>query len=523
MSGDDWPRLNKWIDREGSPPPPPPPVGPPPAPPGEPRRDPATQIPAIQIPVPPPPQKRALTAVPDEPTGVEQANALRELDQSAVREIRQRVSRRLEELRQRQTTTMEQERAAAPELIRQEAQRWAEEQLRTGQRVSPMIEAALRRAVYDRMYGLGPLQPLLEDERIENIEIDGYDNIWVTYSGQQPERIAPIVENDAELEELIRNFAAREGQTAREFSTARPILHLRLSDGSRLTAVKDVSKRIGVAIRRHRLVDVDLDDLVRIGSLDTTLRDFLRAAVRARMNIVVTGGMNAGKTTLVRALANEVGAHERIATIESEFELHLGDLPHRHPRLIEMEARQGSSEDDAGEVTLYDLLVASLRLGLDRIIVGEVKGPEIVPMLMAMSCGHPGSLSTIHANSAVHVFNRIASMASVAPDRRTQPLNREGAFSYTADALDLVVHVELVDLTSMGGGRHRYVSEIVEVLPVGDSGMPGHNQIFKPGPDGRAVAAGAGRLSESRKSRLYQAGFHPNLLSPPPVPGMVRR
>ena len=214
---------------------------------------------------------------------------------------------------------------------------------------------------------------------IENIEINGCDQVWVSYADGREAPGPPVADSDAELIELLQLLAARTVGNERSFTTASPTLHVRLDDGSRLAAVAWTTPRPQVVIRRHRVRDVDLDDLIGLGTVDPCLAAFLRAALRAGKNIIVTGLQNAGKTTLIRALANEFPPLERFATIEREYELHLHELPDRHPRIVAMEAREGSSERDAtgrraGEVTLTHLVRTALRMNLRRIIVGEVRG-----------------------------------------------------------------------------------------------------------------------------------------------------
>ena len=263
-----------------------------------------------------------------------------------------------------------------------------------------------------------------------------------------------------------------------------------------------------MVVRRHRVNDVDLDDLVGLGTLDTCLVAFLRSALRAGKNIVVTGLQNAGKTTLIRALANEFPPMERFATIEREYELHLHELPERHPRVVAMEAREGSSEKDAagrraGEVTLSDLVVDALRMNLRRIIVGEVRGGEAIPMLEAMSTGD-GSLCTIHARSAHHAIDRIVTLCLSAGVGMTDVF----AYRLAAGAVDVLVHINLLDETAIGGRRHRFVSEVLEVNGIGESSRPAYTTLFAPGPDGRAVPSHApGCLAD-----LVRVGFDPAFL-----------
>ena len=369
-------------------------------------------------------------------------------------------------------------------------------------------EFAVAEAVMAALFGLGRLQPLVDDPLVENIEVNGCDQVWVSYADGREEPGPAVADSDEELIEHLQLLAARVGGSERTFTTAHPSLHLRLADGSRLAAMAWTTPRPQVVVRRHRVRDVDLDDLIALGTLDSALVAFLRAALRAGKNIVVTGLQNAGKTTLIRALANEFGPMERFATIEREYELHLHDLPERHPRVVAMEAREGSSEKDgagrrAGEVTLSDLVVDALRMNLRRIIVGEVRGSEAIPMLEAMSTGD-GSLCTIHARTAHHALDRIVTLCLSADIGMTDVF----AYRLVSGSVDFLVHVHLLDETALGGARHRFVSEVVEINGMGEFGRPASTSVFAPGPDGRAVPAHApGCLPE-----LVRAGFDPGFL-----------
>ena len=369
-------------------------------------------------------------------------------------------------------------------------------------------EYALADAVMAALFGLGRLQPLVDDPDVENIEVNGHDRVWVSYADGREEPGPAVADSDEELVEHLQLLAARVGGSERTFTTANPRLHIRLEDGSRLAAMAWTTPRPQVVVRRHRVRDVDLDDLVALGTVDTTLVAFLRAALRAGKNIVVTGLQNAGKTTLIRALANEFPPMERFATIEREYELHLHEMPDRHPRVVAMEAREGSSEKDAagrraGEVTLSDLVVDSLRMNLRRIIVGEVRGSEAVPMLEAMSTGD-GSLCTIHARTAHHALDRIVTLCLSADIGMTDVF----AYRLLAGSVDFLVHVNLLDETAIGGRRHRFVSEVLEVNGMGEFGRPATTTVFTPGPDGRAVPAHA----PACLSELIRAGFDPGFL-----------
>ncbi len=288
------------------------------------------------------------------------------------------------------------------------------------------------------------------------------------------------------------------GQTAREFSTVTAMLNAALKERVRLSAVMAVTPRPHVSIRCHRHVDVALADLVELGTLEAGLAAFLASAVRARKDVLVTGGVNAGKTTMLRALAAEIDPDERIATLESEYELYLDPLPHRHRDVVAIESRQANSEGH-GEITLDAEIRHSLRLNPVRIIVGEVRADEAWSMLQAMNSGQEGSLCTIHANSAEEVFPRLLMLCRSGG----LALDSEDVYALVGMAVDFVVHLRRDVRTN-----RRYVSEVLEVLPPADTAMPARNHIYRPGPDGRAVPATSPQCLDD----LVAAGFDPAAL-----------
>jgi pilus assembly protein CpaF len=240
---------------------------------------------------------------------------------------------------------------------------------------SALEEQRLAQAVLDALFGLGRLQALVDDDGIENIDINGCDRVWATFADGSKRLMDPVADSDEELVDLLRSAGGRFGLAERRFDTARPELDLQLPGGARLSAVMAVSARPAVSIRRHRFTDLSLDELCAMGALDEGLRSFLAAAVRARKNIVVSGAMNSGKTTLLRALAAEIDRRERIVTIEQAFELGLDTGSSRHPDMVALEARPANIEG-SGRVPVADLVRRSLRMNADRVIVGEVLGDE---------------------------------------------------------------------------------------------------------------------------------------------------
>jgi Flp pilus assembly CpaF family ATPase len=393
--------------------------------------------------------------------------------------------------------------AEAAAFIREAVRMWAEHQVRSGARVpSPAEREALAQAVYDQRYGLGALAGYLRDPNVENVDVNGCDQVWITYS--TGERVAgpPVAASDEELLTMIRTWAARGGQTARDFSSAAPLVNVALAGGARLTATMSVTPRPCLSLRRHGHLDASMARLLQLGTVDTTLAAFLSAAVKARCNIIVTGGVNAGKTTMLRALASEIPPGERLATLESEYELYLHGSP-QHPDVIAFESRDANSEG-AGEISLHDLLAHALRHNPQRILVGEVRRGEIMPMLEAMNSGQDGSMCTLHANSPAEAFDRILILAL----RGGLALAERAIHILVGMAVDLIVHVR----KRYDGTRTlRYVSEVLEVLPPADTDRPAANRLFLPeGPGGRAVAAHT--PSPQLLDRLVAAGFDPALL-----------
>ena len=245
------------------------------------------------------------------------------------------------------------------------------------------------------LVGLGRLQTLLVDDTIEEVHILGCDQVRITRHGGGVDWAEPIADSDDELVEILQAAARRAGATERSLSTSKPTLDLQLPDGSRLAAVFLVSHRPYAVIRKHNTLDVSLDDIAGGRAdldemIDPLLRDFLRASMRAGLNIMVAGLAGAGKTTVIRALMDEIPADEPYVLLEESRELLPARRGHKHRAVMSFESREGHGERGsdgrpAGEVSIADLIPLSLRMGVLRIIVGEVRSREIVPMLQAMT------------------------------------------------------------------------------------------------------------------------------------------
>ena len=406
-------------------------------------------------------------------------------------------------------------RAAARDLIVDLLDREAVSLMSNGQDPLPALdERILVELVLAMLFGLGLLQVFIDDETVENIDVNGADTAFVTFANGDKVRYGPIAESDDELVAMVRSAAARFGLSERRFDAAQPELDLRLPDGSRLSAVMSVTSRPVIDIRRHRLSDHTLDDLVGLGTLDEDLAQLLAAAVRAKRNILISGAMNSGKTTLLRALATEISPEERIVTIEQALELGLDRQVDRHPDCVAMEARLANTEG-VGAIGMAQLVRRSLRMNASRVIVGEVLGDEVIPMLNAMSQGRSGSMATIHADDSAGVFRRLASYAVQAPER----LPLEATNLLIAGAIHLVVHLDITERPRRDGtcvlgsrdGRElhwplRHVASLREVVGT-DGPFVITNEVWKPGPDGRGHPAAP--LRDTTSALLMTYGYEP--------------
>ena len=393
------------------------------------------------------------------------------------------------------------EQALGRQLIAEALERRATDALRQGASVLPAPEEdELSRAAFDALFRLNRLQRLLDDPSIENINANGCDQVWVRYADGRREQVAPIASSDEELEEMLRTAAARTGIGERRFDRGSPRLSLQLPDGSRLFALMAVAARPCLSIRRHRYLRITPDDLVRLGTLDLALREFVRAAMLARKSCIICGGTGAGKTTLLRAMAADIAPTERLVTIEDSLELGLDRFGDLHPDVVALEAREPNLEGEGG-VSLAELVRWALRMSPDRVIVGEARGEEVLALLNAMSQGTDGSMATLHASSSRGAFSKLATYAVQAPER----LPLEATNLLVANAVHFVVHLAQ-------DGDRRYVASVREVVDA-EGPMVVSNEIFRPGPDGRAVP-GAPMRSDTL-DQLAAVGFDSGLLDRP--------
>jgi pilus assembly protein CpaF len=318
--------------------------------------------------------------------------------------------------------------------------------------------AALAARVAERAVGLGPLEPLLRDPAIDELLVCGTAPVWVERGGRLA-RTDIRFSSETELRHVIERILAPLGRRADE---AEPLCDARLPDGSRVNVVLPPLALDGplLTIRRFRPRGFTPADLVAHGTVTPALLDFLGRAVAARCTLLICGGTGSGKTTTLGALAAFVDPAERIVTIEDAAELRL-PLPH----VVRLEARPPNLEG-RGEVTIRRLVRNALRLRPDRLIVGEVRGPEALDLLVALSTGHAGSLCTIHAGSAAEALRRLETLALMADVGLPLAAIRD----QIADAIDLVVRQE----RAPDGTRH--VVEVAEVVRV--AGGPAVRELF---------------------------------------------
>ncbi len=291
-----------------------------------------------------------------------------------------------------------------------------------------------------RVLGLGKLEHLLDDEDVTDIHIRGNRPVWLKMRNGERRMSSPIVDSDDELVELIRRIASRMGHREQRFDPSQPELNLQLRDGSRVFAAMDISMHPTLVIRRHRFEFSHLTDLVQSKMMNAEVAEFLAAAVRAKFNIIVAGGTGSGKTTLLRSLINEIPQNERIVTIEDAFELGLEHFEDAHPDHDSLQARSANSEG-LGEISMSDLTRMALRMDPDRVVVGEVRGAEAFPMLLAMSQGNNGSMCTMHADSPRSVFPKLMAYVSMAQTGvPTEAINL-----LISSSIHFVVHVQSHD------------------------------------------------------------------------------
>ena len=338
--------------------------------------------------------------------------------------------------------------------------------------VNEQEAAVVARALTRELTGLGPLQPLLEDARVEDILINGYNNVYVSRGGMLQRETVHFKDNEHVLR-IVRRILAPLGRRLDESS---PMVDARLPDGGRINVIIEPLAIDGptVSIRKFRKDPLTPAELVGLGTFSNDICRILEMAVQARCNILVSGGTSSGKTSLLNALANFIPSKERIITIEDTAELSLN-----HNHVVRLESRPGGF-DGSGHVSIRELLSNSLRMRPDRIIVGEVRGGEILDLLQAMNTGHDGSMGTIHASSPRECLYRAEMLAGFAGFQGSEvSLRRQ-----IANAVDFIVQIG-----RLSNGRRRLIS-LTEVTGMTDN-MISLQELYRYeaqiGPDGKEV------------------------------------
>lgn len=344
-------------------------------------------------------------------------------------------------------------------------------------------------SLMDEIYGFGPIEPLMNNAEITDVLINGADSVFVERNGLL-ERTNIRFANDGHLMHFIQRLVGKAGRRIDEVS---PMVDAKLPDGSRLNAVIPPLALRGptVSIRRFKSKAVVFEDMVRMGSLTPEMAEFLIMAVRGRMNIVVSGGTGAGKTTMLNNISRFIPESERVVTIEQTAELQL-----QQNDVVALETRPPNVEG-RGEITQRDLLKNSLRMRPDRIIVGEARGGEVLDMLQAMNTGHDGSMSTIHANDTRDALDRMELMIALAGVELPVLIARQ----YIANAVQLLVHV-----TRLGTGERKVIR--ISELTGYRNGEFQLNDIFVYRMTG-LESTGAGMRA---KGAFYATGYEPEMM-----------
>jgi len=312
--------------------------------------------------------------------------------------------------------------------------------------VTTMMKSSLVKSMLDELFGLGPIQSLVDDRAITDIMVNGANNVFFEKHGKLEKSDITFIDEEQVLT-IAKQIAARIGRRVDELS---PTVDARLEDGSRVNIVIPPIALDGtsISIRKFREQNIGLEELVEFGSMSMDMARLLSIASRCRMNILISGGTGSGKTTLLNSLSQYISEDERIVTIEDAAELRL-----EQPNLVRLETRAESVEH-TGLVTQRDLVINALRMRPDRIILGECRGSEAFEMLQAMNTGHEGSISTLHANSPRDAISRVESMVMMA--NLNQPL--DAIRRAIVSAIELVVQVNRL---RDGSRKITSISEIV--------------------------------------------------------------
>ena len=342
--------------------------------------------------------------------------------------------------------------------------------------------------------GLGPLQPLLEDESITEIMVNGAKNIYIERGGKI-HRVPVSFEDDEHVGRIIERIVSPLG---RRIDEASPYVDARLPDGSRVNAVIPPISLVGpvITIRKFAKNPITLDQLIQLGSITPEALQFLKACVVAKLNMIISGGTGSGKTTLLNILSQFIPSDERIVTIENAHELQL-----RQEHVVTLESRPPNIEGK-GEVTIRQLVINALRMRPDRIIVGEIRDEAALDMLQAMNTGHEGSMTTAHSNSPRDTLARIETMTMMAGMELPIRAIRE----QIASAINLVVHEErlrdgtrkVVNITEISGMEGDVIT-MTNIFEFEQTGLEGGKVVGRLRPTG---------LRPKNMEKIENAGIH---------------
>ena len=325
--------------------------------------------------------------------------------------------------------------------------------------ISQKEVSRLAREIHEDSFGFGPISFLISDDRITEIMINNYDQVYVE-EGAVIKKTDIIFRDNSHIRNLVDKTLSPLGLRIDESS---PMVDARLKNGSRINVVLNpaASNDIVVTIRKFRKNMMDIESLIKEGTVNKAAAEFIKACVRSKLNIIISGATSTGKTTFLNVLSNFIRQYERIVTIEETLELNL-NLPH----VVKLEGRPPNLEGK-GEITIRDLVRNSLRMRPDRIVVGEIRGVEAVDVLQAMNTGHSGSMTTVHSNSPKDMISRLETMILMSGLN----LNPSTARRMIASSVDMIIHLD-----KLKNGK-RVVARISELKNKGES--IGNNTVLE--------------------------------------------